>query len=960
VARILVLALGAPSLLAQYARTTGNLYGRISDEQAGVLQDVSVTISGPSFSQTHSSDSRGEFRALNVAPGTYTVMLARAGFESLVLKNVTINLGRDTELTVTMKVSAAAEAVTVSGATPELETRRVMTGANVSQEELKSIPTPRDPWALLQSIPGVQLDRVNVGGSEGTLQATFSAKGSALGTFAVDGVSFTDVYAAGSSSADYDFDAFQEIQVVTGGSDPAIQGSGVHLNMITRRGTNELHGSGRVYVTDGRWSSENLPEEARGQQLDAGNRIDGIQDYGAEVGGPVVKDRMWIWGAYGRYQTQLRPFGQATFRGTLENFNAKLSGQPFHSNSAEVWYQRSDILRFGRNGGATHPQETTWDQKTPQNSWKIEDSQVFSSNLFASAQYSGQNGNFVVDPVGGLETQAFLDADGVWHNSYEFYVSPRSQRQASGESSFFFDTGKLGHELKAGFSYIHAVNSSLSIWPGDGANGLAAKTYGDLSDCDVPCAVITRDGAFSVEGNLFAAFLSDTLKLDRLTASIGLRWDQQYGRNKPTSVGENPSFPELLPALDYSGGRREFTWTDWQPRLGLTYSLGPEHKTIAKASYARFAEALGLGTVFLTNPTATAYAYYVWTDRNGDHLVQRDEVDTSPDGLIFSRGYDPGDPANPVSVNGIDPDLRAPAVDEIIIGVDHELTPGLGVGVSYTYRRFKGQLYSAPYDARSGTVLYRTDYEQYATLTGTLPNGLAFSEPVYQIRQSVLDRLGGVPPGFFTFNRRDFSTTYDGLEVTLTKRLAGRWMARGSFTWNRDRQHVGAEGCADPTNVVGSRSFTNGQSCRDGDLVAVQSAGFKTGVFLNSSWQASLVALYQLPFGLAVAASFYTRQGYPINWYVNSTGPTDSLLRGVAVAPAGSQRYEDVRELDLRAEKSMSVGRGPNITISADLFNVTNENTVLQRQNRLGLPSTNSIREVQSPRIWRLGFRYSF
>jgi hypothetical protein len=954
-------ALSAPFLLAQYARTTGNLFGRIADEQGGVLQGVSVTISGSTFSQTHSSDSRGEFRALNVAPGAYAVMFARAGFASLVLQNVTINLGRDTELTVTMKVSAAAEAVTVSGATPVLETRRVMTGANVSQEELKSIPTARDPWALLQSVPGVQLDRVNVGGSEGTLQAAFSTKGSALGTFAVDGVSFTDVYGAGSSSADYDFDSFQEIQIVTGGSDPAIQGSGAHLNMITKRGTNELHGSGRVYVADGRWSSENLLEETRGQQLDAGNRIDGIQDYGAEVGGPVVKDRMWVWGAYGRYQTQLQPFGGATFRGTLENFNAKLNGRPFHSNSAEVWYQRSDILRFGRGGGATHPQETTWDQKTPQNSWKIEDSHVFSSNLFASAQYSGQNGNFVLDPQGGLETQAFVDADGVWHNSYEFYVSPHSQRQITTESSFFFDTGKLGHELKAGFSYIHAIASSLSVWPGDGANGLAAKTYGDLFDCEVPCSVITRDGAFSVEDDLFAVFLSDTLTLDRLTASVGLRWDQQYGRNKPTSVSGNPSFPELLPALNYPGGRREFTWTDWQPRLGLTYSLGPKHKTIAKASYARFAEALGLGTVFLTNPTATAYAYYVWNDRNGDRLVQRDEVDTSPDGLIFSRGYDPGDPANPgLSVNGIDPNLKAPTVDEIIIGVDHELAPGLGVGVSYTYRRFKGQLYSAPYDARSGTVLHRSDYEQYATLTGTLPNGLAFSEPVYQIRQSVLDSLGGVPPGFFTFNRHDFSTTYNGLELTLTKRLAGRWMARGSFAWNDNRQHVGENGCADPTNVVASRFLTNGQSCRDGDVVAVQSVALKTGVFLNSRWQASLVALYQLPFGLAVAASFYTRQGYPINWYVNSTGMTDGSPRNVVVVPAGSQRYEDVRELDLRAEKSVSIGRGSDLTISADLFNVTNENTILQRQNRLGLSSTNSIREVQSPRIWRLGFRYSF
>jgi hypothetical protein len=208
-------------------------------------------------------------------------------------------------------------------------------------------------------------------------------------------------------------------------------------------------------------------------------------------------------------------------------------------------------------------------------------------------------------------------------------------------------------------------------------------------------------------------------------------------------------------------------------------------------------------------------------------------------------------------------------------------------------------------------------------------------------------------------NRQDFHTTYDGLELVLTKRLSNGWMARASFVYNDNRQHLDGPGaCIDPTNLFLGFTMSNAQSCRN-DLVAV--FGGRQAVFLNSRWQFNVAGLYRLPMGFSVAANVYGRQGYPINWYQQAPDSgTDGLTRNVFVVPASASRYRNVFEGDLRVEKVIRINQSSAVTLSADLFNATNQNTVLQRQNRLGINTTNAILEIQSPRIWRFGARFAF
>jgi hypothetical protein len=971
----LVALLAAMPGLAQFGQPTGGIHGRVVDESGGALPGVSVTIKGPGAPQTLFTDARGEFHAVNLTPGEYTLTLALASFSTVNREDVTVALGRDTELTIPMKLSAVAATVTVTGETPILDTRRVQTGAEVTQAELKSIPTSRDPWVVLQTIPGVQIDRINVAGSESGQQSNFSSKGSSGGTFQVDGVNLTDMSALGASAGYYDFDSFQEMQVITGGSDPSVAGSGAHLNMITKRGTNELHGSARVFAVDDHFEANNLPSEATTQAaagfpLASGNRIQSVQDYGLEAGGPVWKDHLWLWGSYARDQINLITAGGASDKTTLEDLNAKLNWQVIPSNALDLWYLRSDKKKFGRDAGPTRPQPTTWDQILPQNTWKIQDSHVFSSSLFASAAYSGQNGSFVLSPEGGLTTQMFLDADGVYHNTYYLYSAPRPQRQVRADTSFFFNTGNIGHELKAGFSYLKAGVHSETTFPGFSTEGgLALQTFGSLASCDNPCAAITRNSSFSAENKYYGVFLGDTLTMDRPTVNLGVRWDRQYGQNLPANIPANGSFPEVLPAINFPGQPRAFTWNNWQPRFGLTYALGANRTTVMKASYARYAEALGTALVGRTNPlNFAAYGYYGWTDANSDNLVQVNEVDTS---LLYytNGGYDPANPSAVFSPNKIDPNLKAPTTDEIIAGVDHELLPAFAVGFNYTYRKFKNLVadYSGStslghnFDPTTGTILNSGDYELDQVITGTLPDGTPYSVPVYQIKQSVLDAIGGAPAGKFITNRADFNETYHGFELTLNKRLANKWMMRGNFVYNLNKQHVGTAGCIDPTNILNT-STVGAAYCADNDYVAPEStgSGSKTSVFLNSKWQFNVVGMYQLPLGFNVAGNIYGRQGYPILYFRRVSGTTDGLRRDVIVTTADDQRYKNVYEVDLRVEKVSNITQTATLTLSADLFNVTNQNTVLQRDNRLGRASSNTIREIQAPRVWRFGARLSF
>jgi hypothetical protein len=307
--RILALAglLAAPASAQLQA---GNLYGTVIDENGQALPGATVTLAGTGAEQVQTTDAKGNFHFLGLSPAQYTVKAELDRYAAVEWKDIVVSLGRNTQIEMTLASSDFGEIVDVKGdQAPLLDPHRFSVERNFPRVEMDKVPTARDPWAVLRSAPGVLIDRINNGGNESGQQASYVGPGSAgaQAVWSLDGMVITDMSAVGSSPGYFDFDSFQELQITTGGSDASVATGGVVVNMVTRRGTDQWRGSGRfVAGDDGTQSDLSLDRGDLGQagpwnrdtaqaDLKQGNRIVEASDYGAEIGGPLVAKRLWVW-----------------------------------------------------------------------------------------------------------------------------------------------------------------------------------------------------------------------------------------------------------------------------------------------------------------------------------------------------------------------------------------------------------------------------------------------------------------------------------------------------------------------------------------------------------------------------------------------------------------------------------------------------------------------------------------
>src|SRR5262245_7549824 len=301
----------APPAGAQIA--TGNIYGTVVDPQGAVLPGVDVTLSAVSIGgqpRTTVSDSQGQFRFLNLDPGTYKVTTVLSGFNTME-REVIVTTGVSANISFAMGLKSVAETVTVTAETPVVDTKKVGTLTTLTQEELQSTPQSKDPWALLKTVPGVIVDRVNVGGNESGQQSGFAGKGALAADtmWNLDGVVITDTTSGGASSSYFDFDAVDQMAVNTGGNDLEDQTGGVGINFVTRRGTNAFRGSAKWTYDNDSLESSNLPDSLKGDPrlggADKANHADSIRDWGFDIGGPIFKDKLWFWASYGNTATKI-------------------------------------------------------------------------------------------------------------------------------------------------------------------------------------------------------------------------------------------------------------------------------------------------------------------------------------------------------------------------------------------------------------------------------------------------------------------------------------------------------------------------------------------------------------------------------------------------------------------------------------------------------------------------------
>src|SRR4029079_14864611 len=222
------------------------IYGTVlNQDDSSTLPGVTVKLTGAA-TQIQVTDGQGKFRFQSLPPGSYNLRVEIEGFTPLEQRGVSVNIARNTSVEIRLKPAVIqGETINVvADRSPLLDPLRQGPGQVITLSDLEKTPTARDPWAVMASTPGVLPDRINVGGNESGQQSLSVGPGSLCdqAVWSMDGMVITDMSALGSSPTYYDFDAFEEMQVSTGGTDASLATGGVVLNMVTKRGTNDWRG----------------------------------------------------------------------------------------------------------------------------------------------------------------------------------------------------------------------------------------------------------------------------------------------------------------------------------------------------------------------------------------------------------------------------------------------------------------------------------------------------------------------------------------------------------------------------------------------------------------------------------------------------------------------------------------------------------------------------------------------
>ena len=222
-----------------------------------------------------------------------------ASFKKSVRPNIVINTGFNAGVEQKMEIGNMTEEVTITAASPVVDTKKTATGAVFNAEVLEKIPTARDPWQIINMTPGVQAG-LNVGGSASGQQVSLASRGTGANVqWNLEGGSITDL-SSKSSPSYFNFDSFSEIQVTNGGGDVTVQSSGLSINLVTKSGSNVFKGSAVGTFENDKTQANNVSEvlfNAGSNGLLSGNPIKRITNASFEMGGPIVKNKLWFWGA---------------------------------------------------------------------------------------------------------------------------------------------------------------------------------------------------------------------------------------------------------------------------------------------------------------------------------------------------------------------------------------------------------------------------------------------------------------------------------------------------------------------------------------------------------------------------------------------------------------------------------------------------------------------------------------
>lgn len=956
----------------------GSIKGVVNDADGAPLPGVTVSLTGSKIAPMSAITSeRGHFRFLSLpVADDYLLKFALVGFKTLIREKLVVSFGRDVNLNITMEMAELSEEITVIGQAPVIDTKRAQVGVNVTEDMIMKLPTARNPWVLMSIIPGMLVDREDVGGNEAGQQSAYYGHGSSEddNTWNIDGANITDNSALGAAPAYLNVSSYEEIQVNYGNNDIRAQTGGVQINLVSKRGGNSYSGTFYLDMERNAWQADNVPDALRDIGYSAAG-INRLYLYGANFGGPVVKDRAWFYISWGIQDIDALTLAGTSDKTWLASGYTRLDFQLTNSTRANFFVQYDNKQKWGRSwyGYTLQDADTLWNQEGPGYFWKGELEQMF-GNLYLDAKVIYADGGFYLHPV----KEHTADGSGdIMVRSYDpsFYMSGNTDDYGTNRdqlnislSGVYFAENLLGadHEFKFGVDYVTATTTTYDYYEGN----LSLGYFG--LDESFPTgeyweAYLLRDLLVNYNFSRYSAYFQDIVAYGRFALNLGLRYDEEESMVKDLNISASPWLPQFMPAVSIDEFDPGVKWRVFSPRVSLSYDLFGDGKDVFKLAIARYGSQSGNNLADFINPVGWTEIDVVWQDLDGDGRVTSDELfgydwDTgtlqdvnNPDYWIWYSGtINTEDPTAIVALNKFDPDYNSPLMDEITISYEKEFFTDFAGRLEFFYKRKHRQTWTRSMLA-DGTLETEDNY-YVDSHDDTVDYDIYGRDELY--------------PYQYRTNHKKAYDRYLGGQIVVTKRLSNRWMMNGSFTYSDWKRFYKGEFLGVIDDIVKSWPGTleeglNNQEYFDGGVVAPESEGSGVnGIFVNSRWQFKLSGLYQLPYDVSLSAVFSARDGYvkPTNVLVRMPGIGEEELYGNSGGGGkfGDERLPAFWMLNLRLEKSFQVTDTSSVTLSADAFNITDSAHSLKKETRITADNFDQDLRILNPRVFRLGIRFNF
>jgi carboxypeptidase family protein len=978
----LLLLLASVALVGAQETTSGSITGEVVDTTGSPVPGATVKLTSDQGTKTFVTDGQGRFFAPYLTPGVYSVRVELTGFSPVEQKDINVRLGQRVSLTgLTLKVGGLEEVVEVVGSSPVVDITSTTAGGTLDSEQLKHLPVGRNFTQTLYLVPGVS-DSSGVGNANPSIGGASGLENS----YVVDGVNITNqgfggvgVYSIifGSLGTGVTTDFIKETQVKTAGFEAEYgQSTGGVVNVITKSGSNDFRGS-----LFGYFQPKGLEADRRTVQTPNGTVNDmGAQnaDFGITLGGPIMKDKLFFFGAFNpQYQTltriapdgfPLKSLGEVDRKRRILSYAGKVTWQAGANH-------RFDFTAFGDpSHGDVGPQRTTSLKSVVQSKFSELD---FYGGHNQAVRYDGIiTNNWLVEAAAAHAYSNFRELP----STDEHEVSDRTVtpfREIGGIG--FYDTGTKGtnlqlslkstnifnaggnHQLRYGvqwedIDYTRGFNRSGPpfTFPNgqQSTTGAQVRIQADPVFGRIYRVVRANYGPDIVTNQKYLNwFAQDTWSMGRLTFRPGIRWErQQLNGGQPTLPdgtglcfeGEtvvggtaNGLGPDgVLGTGDdgTNGGLTpkacQYTWTNnWSPRLGATFDIMGDGKSKLYASFGRF---------FVKIPNDLA-ARALAADAGISRADYFDQALTRPvpqgvTALGTTNHFVLAGTVGAIFANN----SKSTYSDEFVGGFEFEAAKSLNLGIRYIHRNTSTVLEDY---AQASPVMYELGFPGLAEVVYLIDN--------ISPSLTTLDPTG--VPGFENVKRPFFEDPvhkYDSIELTANKTFANNWSIFASYRWARLKGNFEGfyrsdNGQSDPSITSLFDFPTNDPSYTE---IGVPEFGFSGDIRYqgNTLGQGQLpndrphqLKLYatkswsNLNFGLGFNAGSGRRlTGLAANAIYNNSGEIPLTLRGGGVQTVDGFLESTDKEVlvDLHADYAIKVGTGSRrVILLADVFNLTND-----------------------------------